>query len=232
MSGRSVRARRFTSVAAILAGASVGTFAVTSTVISATTPPTTTVAATSAPTSAAPTPTTAAAPATTAPPTTFPGPAPRASQRVASPVDIEKIRATSLPFRVMGISVALAIVVLAIAGFLYGKVRSRIPAVKVPKLAGAGGPSGGASATTTLPPPAPIPLPPPAVEDALSDTVIFEPPPTHHAPLVIAEPAREPDDDAEPADVVEADSGATEAAPPDAEPGPERPEPTEAPDRD
>jgi hypothetical protein len=91
----------------------------------------------------------------------------------------------------MGIAVGLAIVVLAIAGFVYGKVRSRIPAVKVPKLARAGAPSAGATAASFLPPPAPIPLPPPAFEDAVSDTVIFEPPPSHHAPEVIADHAEE-----------------------------------------
>lgn len=239
MSGRSARARRFTSVAAILAGVSVSTVAFTSTVIGATTPPTTTVAATSAPTTVAPAPTTAAAPATTAPPTTFPGPAPRASQRIASPVDIEKIRATSLPLRTMGIAVALVVLVLAVAGFVYGKIRSRIPAVKVPKLATSGAPpiavqsqAPAPPSATALPPPTPISLPPPAVEDAVSDTVIFEPPPTHHAPRVIAEPGRETDDDAEPAEVVDAEPRDAESIEADAEPGPEPTEPTETTDRD
>jgi hypothetical protein len=209
MSGRSARARRFTSVAAIVAGASVSTFAATSTVIGATTPPTTTVAPTSAPTTATPTTATTAA-ATTVPPTTFPGPTPRQSTRVASPIDIEKIRATSLPFRTIGIAVGVTVLLLAVAGFVYGKVRSRIPAVKVPKLATAGpapmavqSQAPAPPLATPLPPPTPIPLPPPAVEDAVSDTVIFEPPPTHHAPEVIAQPELDADDDAEPAEIVE-----------------------------
>jgi hypothetical protein len=229
MSGRSVRARRFTSAAAIVAVVSLSTFAVTSTVIGATTPPTTTVAGTSAPTTAAPT-----APATTVPspaaPTTLPGPTPRASSRVASPIDIEKIRATSLPFRTMGIAIGGTILLLAVAGFIYGKLRSRIPAVKVPKLAAAGSAptaaptqASASSSGAPLPPPTPFQLPPPAVEDAVSDTVIFEPPPTHHAPEVIAEPAREADDAVEQADVVDGDSDGPGTRSPD-DPGPDTPD--------
>jgi hypothetical protein len=140
----------------------------------------------------------------------------------------------------MGIAVGVTILLLAVAGFIYGKVRSRIPAVKVPKLATAGTPPTMVASqappplATPMPPPTPIPLPPPAVEDAVFDTVIFEPPPTHHAPQVIAEPARETDD-AEPADVVDAESDETETTPPDAEPATgtaERTEAPEAPDRD
>jgi hypothetical protein len=52
------------------------------------------------------------------------------------------------------------------------------------------------------------------VEDAVADTVIFEPPPTHHAPDVIAEHAE---------DIVEA-SEAPEA--------PDEPETSEASDND
>jgi hypothetical protein len=121
----------------------------------------------------------------------------------------------------MGIAVALAIVVLAVTGFVYGKIRSRIPAVKVPKPAIAGAPpmvvqsqAPAPLSATPLPPPAPIPLPPPVVEDAVADTVIFEPPPTHHAPDVIAEHAE---------DIVEA-SEAPEA--------PDEPETSEASDND
>jgi hypothetical protein len=130
----------------------------------------------------------------------------------------------------MGIAVALTVLLLAVAGFIYGKVRSRIPAVKVPKLATAGpapmpvqSQAPASLSANPLPPPTPIPLPPPAVEDAVSDTVIFEPPPTHHAPQVIAQPEPEGDDDAEPAEVVDADSGQAEAPSPDAEPDPEAP---------
>jgi hypothetical protein len=200
-----------------MAVVSVGTLAATSAVTGATTAPTTTVATTRPTTTVAPTtPTTV--PATTVPPSTYPGPTPRAMTRVASPIDIEKIRATSVPFRTMGIAVGVTVLLLAVAGFIYGKVRSRIPAVKVPKLATVGpAPMAGQSeapalrSATSLPPPTPIPLPPPAVEDAVSDTVIFEPPPTHQAPEVIAQPEPDAADDAEPADIVDADSGEPEA---------------------
>ena len=61
--------------------------------------------------------------------TTEAGPPPRSSRRVAAAVDIEKIRPTSLPLRTMAIGTAVVIAGLAIAGFVYGKVRSRVPAV-------------------------------------------------------------------------------------------------------
>ncbi len=143
------------------------------------TAPSTSAATTVTPTTVAP---------TTAAPTTFPGPTPRASQRVASPVDIAKIRATSLPLRMMGIMLAAVLAALAAVGFVYGKVRSRIPAVAIPRPAQGGSPPPG----TPMPPPLPIPLPPPVVEDAVADTVIFEPPPSHYAPPVFAPPAPEP----------------------------------------
>lgn len=142
--------------------------------------------------------------ATTVPaPTTIPGPTPRASRRVASPVAIEKIRATSLPLRAMGITVGLIVAALAAAGFVYGRVGSRIPAVAVPKGAGPAGPDPSGplpapSAAPMSPPPHAIPLPPPIIEDAVSDTVIFEPPPEHHAPPVIADATETPEPAAEP----------------------------------
>ena len=78
--------------------------------------------------------TTRPAPTTTAVTTTTEaGPPPRSSQRVAAAVDIEKIRPTSLPLRTMAIATAVVIAGLAIAGFFYGRVRSRIPAVADPE---------------------------------------------------------------------------------------------------
>ena len=162
----------------------------------ATNPPTTTIAAVS-PSTARPATTIAAQTtvATTVVPTTFPGPPPRGSHRVASPVDIEKIRATSLPLRMMGITLAAAIAALAAIGFVYGRIRSRIPSIKVPKapkapkVAVAGAWPVAASAPGGRPmPPTAIALPPPTVEDAVADTVIFEPPPTHLSPPVITAP--------------------------------------------
>ncbi len=141
---------------------------------------------------------TAAAATTTVPvPTTIPGPVPRASRRVASPVAIEKIRATSLPLRTMGIVLAAVVAALAASGFVYGKIRSRIPPVAIPQVAVPGGrditgPLPAPSPATMRPPPA-IPLPPPIIEDAMSDTVIFEPPPEHLAPPVIAETPETPE---------------------------------------
>jgi hypothetical protein len=139
-----------------------------------------------------------------------------------------------VPFRRLGVAVAVAIVLLAIAGFVYGKVRSRVPAPRRPKPAIAGpAPIAGQGQTpvppgaTPLPPPMPIALPPPAVEDAVADTVIFEPPSTHETPHVIALPGPDTGDD-EPAEVVGADPGETEATSPDAEQGTETTGPAEA----
>ena len=96
--------------------------------------PTTTVAAAPTTTVARTTSTTRPAPTTTAVTTTTEaGPPPRSSQRVAAAVDVEKIRPTSLPWRTMAIVTAVMIAGLAIAGFVYGKVRSRIPAVATPR---------------------------------------------------------------------------------------------------
>lgn len=160
---------------------------------------TTTVAVrpTAAPTSP---PTTVAATVTTAPAasTTVAGPTPRPSRRVPTAVSTEKIRATSLPLRTMGVTTGVVIAALAATGFIYGRVRSRIPAVAVPRAAATAGPvvqeSGSEPATTRLPPPRAIPLPPPMIEDAVSDTVIFEPPSSHQPPAVIAEPPAEETD--------------------------------------
>ena len=68
-----------------------------------------------------------AAGTTAVPTTTEAGPAPRGSRRVAAAVDIEKIRPTSLPVQTLVITTAVVIAALAIAGFVYGKVRSRPP---------------------------------------------------------------------------------------------------------
>ena len=139
-------------------------------------------------------PTTVPAPA----PTTISGPTPRASRRVASPVAIEKIRATSLPLRAMGIALGVVVVALAAAGFVYGRIRSRVPSVAIPKVAVPGGPAPSgplpAPSATPMPPPRAIPLPPPIIEDAESDTIIFEPPPEHQTPPVIAETPDPPDE--------------------------------------
>lgn len=138
--------------------------------------PTTTVAAATTTTVAATT-TTRPAPSTTAgvTTTTEAGPPPRSSQRVAVAVDAEKIRPTSLPLRTLGIATAVVIAALAIAGFVYGKVRSRVPVVATPRPVTeppSGEPTGDATpmgSPITAPPPAP--LPPPG-----ADTL---PPPEH-----------------------------------------------------
>jgi hypothetical protein len=97
--------------------------------------------------------------------TTEAGPQPRESQRVAPVVDIEKIRPVSLPLRTLAIGTAVLIVGLAIAGFVYGKVRSRVPAPATPRLvteppsvppANDRTPAGTPFA---IPPPAPLPPP-------------------------------------------------------------------------
>jgi hypothetical protein len=120
--------------------------------------------------------TTRPAPTTTAVTTTTEaGPPPRNARRVASAVDIEKIRPTSMPFRMMGIATAVLIAGLAIAGFVFGKIRSRPPAPATPRTARADAtpadatPSGPPAATmpppTALPPPEPRPSPPGATTD-------------------------------------------------------------------
>lgn len=208
MPATSARSRRIAAAAAIVAAAAAGTVAGTSARIDATTPPTTTPATAAPTTAASPTTGPTAAAPTTAAPTTFPGPTPRGAERVASPVDIEKIRATSLPLRRMGIGVGILIALLAIAGFVYGKFRSRVPIVKVPKPASAAAPPVGAttaSPATPLPPPAAIPLPPPVVEDAVADTVIFEPPASHQTPHVIASETVEALDETSPDETSTAD---------------------------
>jgi hypothetical protein len=133
-----------------------------------------------APTTTAAAPTTAAAASTTVAPsttaaaptttgvttTTEAGPPPRSSQRVAVPsVDIEKIRPTELPVRTIGFVTAIGIAVLAVAGFVYGKVRSRIPAPATPRPTPAqeSNESSGDAPPPDSPPvmPPPTPLPPP-----------------------------------------------------------------------
>jgi hypothetical protein len=105
----------------------------------------------------------------------------------------------------MGITLAAVIAGLAAVGFVFGKVKSRVPATAVPRPAGIapGQPAG-------MPPPASLPPPPAAaqdrgragvtaphatvdatiedavIEEAVVDTGIFEPPPSHYAPPVIA----------------------------------------------
>ena len=109
--------------------------------------PTTTVPPTAAPTTRAPT--TAAAPTTTI--------AGQPAQRIAPPVSDVKIRPTSLPLRRIGTTLAVAIVVLATCGYVYGKVRSRIPIPAAP-----------ARSDGPLPPPPaaaePVELPPPRAD--------------------------------------------------------------------
>lgn len=125
--------------------------------------PTTTAAAT---TTVAPSTTSPASTTTGVTTTTEAGPPPRASQRVAADVDIEKIRPTSLPLRMMAIAMAVIIAGLAIAGFVYGKVRSRGPLVTKPRPDTAAdasaptieGPPSGPPAVT-IPPPTPLPPP-------------------------------------------------------------------------
>ncbi len=99
----------------------------------------------------------------------------------------------------MGIALAVVVAALAAAGFVYGRIRSRIPSVAVPRAAGpdVSGPLP-APAATPLPPPNSNPLPPPIIEDAESDTVIFEPPPEHLAPPVIAATSETPESPEEP----------------------------------
>jgi hypothetical protein len=135
---------------------------------------TTTAAAASSTTRPAATSSSVAAGTTAVPTTTEAGPAPRGSQRVAATVDIEKIRPTSLPVRTLVITTAVVIAVLAIAGFVYGKLRSRPPGkpARRPAIA-ADGPTAVTDATpvgspplvapppTPLPPPQAQPLPPP-----------------------------------------------------------------------
>lgn len=149
----------------------------------------------------------------TTPSTTVAGPPPRATRRVATDRPTEKIRATSLPLRRMGITLGLVVAGLVVSGFVYGRVRSRIPAVTIPRVGpAAGGPTPAApgrqatpvdAPTKSSPPPPPRLMPPPiaadpatvtgtgtgTVEDARADTVIFERPPDHPAPAVISEPA-------------------------------------------
>jgi len=151
------------------------------------------------------------APTSVPTPTTVPGPTPRASRRVASPVAIEKIRATSLPLRTMGITLTVVVASLAAAGFVYGRIRSRIPSVAVPKAAVPVGPdmSGPLPAPKASPQPHSHPLPPPIIEDAESDTVIFEPPPEHRAPQVIAATSETPKSPDEPADAEVSDDEET-----------------------
>jgi len=99
---------------------------------------------------------------------------------------------------------------LAAAGFVYGRIRSRIPSVAVPRVAGPDA-SGPLPAPAAPPPPQPPshPLPPPIIEDAESDTVIFEPPPEHRAPQVIAATSETPKSPDEPADAEVSDDEET-----------------------
>jgi hypothetical protein len=151
----------------------VGALWVSASTIGAAAAPTTT-------TGAGPTTTTVAAATSTRPETTTgatstteAGPQPRSSQRVAPVVDIEKIRPVSLPLRALAIATAVLIVGLAIAGFVYGKIRSRVPAPAtsrpVTEPPSGSRPSDATPAGTPfaipppapLPPPRPNPLPPP-----------------------------------------------------------------------
>lgn len=146
----------------------------------------------------------------TTPSTTVAGPPPRATRRVATDRPTEKIRATSLPLRLMGITLGVVVAGLVVSGFVYGRVRSRIPAMTIPRVGpAASGPTPAApgrqatlvdAPTKSSPPPPPRLMPPPTrapdpatvtgtVEDARADTVIFERPPGHPAPAVISEPA-------------------------------------------
>jgi hypothetical protein len=134
--------------------------------------PTTTAAAT---TTAAPTTTTATTTTVGVTTTTEAGPPPRGSRRVAAPVDTEKIRPTSLPWQTIAIGTAVIIAALAIAGFIFGRLRSRTPAVATARpltVPPTGPPTTDPTPadTTTpltrpppiqLPPPEPSPLPPP-----------------------------------------------------------------------
>jgi hypothetical protein len=126
--------------------------------------PTSTVAPT---TTVASTTTTAVTTTTGVTTTTEAGPPPRASRRVAAPVDIEKIRPTSLPWSTMAFVTAIVIAGLAIAGFIYGRMRSHVPAAATPRPSSAspaGPPTTDPTPAGTSPPlvaPQPMPLPPP-----------------------------------------------------------------------
>lgn len=89
---------------------------------------------------------------TTVPTTTQPfGPQPRGSRRIATDIDTEKIRPVSLPVQTMVIAAVASLAGLSLCGFVYGKVRSRVPAPAVAKA-----PKTGATAPpTTFPPPDP-----------------------------------------------------------------------------
>jgi hypothetical protein len=88
---------------------------------------------------------------------------------VAAPVEIEKIRPTSPPWQTLAIGTAVVIAGLAIAGFVYGKLRSRVPATVTPRpltVPPAGPPITDPTPAGTSPPvtsPPPIELPPPDV---------------------------------------------------------------------
>ena len=91
---------------------------------------------------------------------------------MATAVDTEKIRPTSLPWRTMAITTAVVIAVLAVAGFVYGKLRSRPPGVKKAPAATASPAPPAAEprdvdappTETSLPAPLATPLPPPQVQ--------------------------------------------------------------------
>ena len=91
---------------------------------------------------------------------------------MATDVDTEKIRPTSLPLRKMAIVTAVVIAGLAIAGFVYGRLRSRGPRPNKPGPATAA--ESASAAITDGPPteppsvtiPPPTPLPPPDAERA------------------------------------------------------------------
>jgi hypothetical protein len=130
---------------------------------------TTSGAAATSTTRPAPTTTRPAAATTAVPTTTEAGPAPRGSRRVAAAVDIEKIRPTSLPVQTLIITTAVVIAVLAIAGFVYGKVRSRPPGAPARRPAvAADAPTAATDATPVGSPPLvappPTPLPPPKAQ--------------------------------------------------------------------
>jgi hypothetical protein len=170
------RATLAASALAIAVLASMATFDAASASPTSTAATTTTAAAASSTTRPAATSSSVAAGTTAVPTTTEAGPAPRGSQRVAATVDIEKIRPTSLPVRSIVITTALAIAVLAIAGFVYGKLRSRPPGTRARRPAiAADRPTPAPDATPvgspplvapppTLPPPQTQPLPPPEAQ--------------------------------------------------------------------